>query len=46
MQHPELPATIPIQLTVTETQNFALLAVPLFILAGNFLNSSGMTQIS
>src|SRR5688500_1728270 len=43
-QHPELPITIPIQLTVTETQNFALLAVPLFILAGNFLNNSGITH--
>jgi tripartite ATP-independent transporter DctM subunit len=29
---------------VTETQNFALLAVPLFILAGNFLNSSGIAH--
>jgi len=44
LQHPELPLTIPIQLTVTETQNFALLAVPLFILAGNFLNNSGISQ--
>jgi tripartite ATP-independent transporter DctM subunit len=44
LQNPDLPATIPIQLTVTETQNFALLAVPLFILAGNFLNSSGITH--
>ncbi|HVH36106.1 MAG TPA: TRAP transporter large permease [Tahibacter sp.] len=44
LQHPELPVTIPIQLTVTETQNFALLAVPLFILAGNFMNNSGITQ--
>ena len=44
LQHPELPATIPIQLTVTETQNFALLAVPLFILAGNFMNNSGITH--
>src|SRR5688500_3535988 len=44
LQHPELPVTIPIQLTVTETQNFALLAVPLFILAGNFLNNSGITH--
>ena len=43
LQHPELPITIPIQLTVTETQNFALLAIPLFILAGNFLNNSGIT---
>ncbi len=44
LQHPELPSTIPIQLTISETQNFALLAVPLFILAGNFLNSSGIAQ--
>jgi tripartite ATP-independent transporter DctM subunit len=44
LQHPELPATIPIQLTVTETQNFALLAVPLFILAGNVMNHSGTTR--
>jgi TRAP-type transport system large permease protein len=43
-QNPDLPPTIPIQLTVTETQNFALLAVPLFILAGNFLNNSGITH--
>jgi tripartite ATP-independent transporter DctM subunit len=44
LQHPELPATIPIQLTISQTQNFALLAVPLFILAGNFMNKSGITE--
>jgi tripartite ATP-independent transporter DctM subunit len=44
LQHPELPATIPIQLTLTQTQNFALLAVPLFIMAGNFMNRSGITE--
>lgn len=44
VQHPELPATIPIQLTITQTQNFALLAVPLFILAGNVMNISGITR--
>lgn len=43
-QHTELPATIPIQLTVSQTQNFALLAVPLFILAGNVMNGSGITR--
>ena len=42
--HPELPFTIPVQVTVSQTQNFALLAVPLFILAGNFLNKSGITE--
>ncbi|HEY8360591.1 MAG TPA: TRAP transporter large permease, partial [Ramlibacter sp.] len=44
LQHPELPATIPVQVTITETQNFALLAVPLFILAGNVMNNSGITH--
>jgi TRAP-type transport system large permease protein len=44
LQHPELPATIPVQVTVSQTQNFALLAVPLFILAGNFMNKSGITE--
>ena len=43
-QHPELPFTIPVQVTVSQTQNFALLAVPLFILAGNFMNKSGITD--
>lgn len=42
--HPELPATIPIQLTVSQTQNFALLAIPLFIIAGNLMNHSGITR--
>jgi tripartite ATP-independent transporter DctM subunit len=44
LQHPELPFTIPIQQTVSQTQNFALLAIPLFIIAGNFMNKSGITQ--
>lgn len=44
IQHPELPFTIPVQVTVSQTQNFALLAVPLFILAGNFMNHSGITD--
>jgi len=44
LQHPELPSTIPIQLTISETQNFALLAVPLFILAGNIMNNAGITH--
>jgi TRAP-type transport system large permease protein len=44
LQNPELPFTIPVQVTVSQTQNFALLAVPLFILAGNFMNKSGITE--
>ncbi|HEU4645591.1 MAG TPA: TRAP transporter large permease [Burkholderiales bacterium] len=43
VQQESLPATIPLQLTITQTQNFALLAVPLFIVAGNFMNKSGIT---
>ena len=43
LQQDALPVTIPIQLTISQTQNFALLAVPLFILAGNFMNKSGIT---
>jgi tripartite ATP-independent transporter DctM subunit len=44
LQQESLPGTIPLQLTITQTQNFALLAVPLFILAGNFMNRSGITE--
>lgn len=44
LQHSELPLTIPIQVTVSQTQNFALLAVPLFIVAGNVMNKSGITE--
>ncbi len=43
IQNLNLPFTIPIQLAVSQTQNFALLAVPLFIFAGNLLNGSGIT---
>lgn len=43
-QHPELPFTIPVQRTVSQTQNFALLAIPLFIIAGNLMNRAGITQ--
>jgi tripartite ATP-independent transporter DctM subunit len=44
IQNLNLPFTIPVQLTVSQTQNFALLAVPLFILSGNFMNQSGITD--
>ena len=41
---PELPFTMVGQLPVSQTQSFALLAVPLFIFAGNLLNACGITQ--
>ncbi|TXT47147.1 MAG: transporter [Spirochaetes bacterium] len=44
LQHPELPFTMIVQLPVSQTQNFTLLAVPLFILAGNLMNASGITN--
>lgn len=44
LQHPELPFTIPAQQTVSQTQNFTLLAIPLFIIAGNVMNKSGITE--
>lgn len=43
-QHPELPLTTVPQLPVTQLQNVTLLAVPLFIFAGNLMNASGITQ--
>jgi len=39
-----LPATIPVQLALSQTQNFALLAIPLFIISGNFMNHAGITK--
>lgn len=44
LQHPELPFTMPAQLSISQTQNFAMLAVPLFIFAGNLMNASGITK--
>lgn len=39
-----LPLTIPVQLTVTQTQSFAMLAIPMFIFAGNLMNKTGITK--
>jgi len=44
LQHPELPSVIPIQLSLSQTQNFSLLAIPMFILAGNVMNTAGVTK--
>jgi tripartite ATP-independent transporter DctM subunit len=40
----QLPFTMPIQLAISQTQNFPLLAIPLFIFAANLMNESGLTQ--
>lgn len=44
LQEPSLPMTIPVQVVLSQTQSFLLLAIPLFILAGNLLNESGITE--
>jgi tripartite ATP-independent transporter DctM subunit len=44
LQHPELPFSMTVQLPISQTQNSPLLAVPLFIFAGNLMNSAGITE--
>ena len=39
-----MPPTIAIQKMVTALENFPLLAVPFFILAGNLMNATGITE--
>ncbi|MDD4998448.1 MAG: TRAP transporter large permease subunit, partial [Syntrophales bacterium] len=43
-QQPTLPLTMPVQQVLSQTQNFLLLAIPLFVLAGNLLNETGLTE--
>ena len=42
--NPTLPLTMPVQQVLSQTQNFLLLAIPLFVLAGNLLNATGITE--
>lgn len=44
LQQSSIPYTVPIQLVVSQTQSFTLLAIPLFIFAGNLLNETGITD--
>jgi tripartite ATP-independent transporter DctM subunit len=43
LQNPQLPYTMTIQLAISQTQNFPLLAIPLFIFAANLMNETGIT---
>jgi len=43
LQNPQLPFTMTIQLAISMTQNFPLLAIPLFIFAANLMNETGLT---
>ena len=44
LQNPSLPITMIVQLPISQTQNSAILAIPLFIFAGNLLNACGITK--
>ncbi len=44
LQQPSLPLTMPVQRILSETQNFALLAIPMFVFAGNLMNETGITK--
>lgn len=44
LQNLQLPFTMPIQLAISQTQNFPLLAIPLFIFAANLMNETGLTN--
>jgi tripartite ATP-independent transporter DctM subunit len=44
LQLGSLPFTIPVQVVLSQTQSFMLLAIPLFIFAGNLLNETGLTE--
>lgn len=41
---PEIPLTILVQKSLSQTQSFTMLAVPLFIFAGNLMNNTGITH--
>jgi tripartite ATP-independent transporter DctM subunit len=41
---PNIPISISVQRIVAQTQSFTLLAIPLFIFAGNLMNATGITD--
>jgi tripartite ATP-independent transporter DctM subunit len=40
---PDIPLSIAVQKIVSSSQSFTLLAIPLFVFAGNLMNNSGIT---
>ncbi|MDR0550643.1 MAG: TRAP transporter large permease [Spirochaetaceae bacterium] len=42
--NPEIPLSIVVQKVVSSSQSFTLLAIPLFIFAGNLMNNTGITS--
>ena len=41
---PDIPWTILVQKSLSTTQSFTMLAIPLFIFAGNLMNNTGITS--
>jgi tripartite ATP-independent transporter DctM subunit len=41
---PDIPFSIAVQKVVSSTQSFTLLAIPLFVFAGNLMNNTGITS--
>ncbi len=41
---PEIPWTILVQKSLSTTQSFTMLAIPLFVFAGNLMNNTGITS--
>lgn len=41
---PDLPFSIVVQKVISSTQSFTLLAIPLFVFAGNLMNNTGLTK--
>lgn len=41
---PSIPVSIAVQKVVSSSQSFTLLAIPLFIFAGNLMNNTGITK--
>ena len=44
LMRPEIPWTILVQKSLSTTQSFTMLAIPLFIFAGNLMNNTGVTS--
>ncbi|MDY6087233.1 MAG: TRAP transporter large permease [Succiniclasticum sp.] len=44
LMNPEIPWTILVQKSLSTTQSFTMLAIPLFIFAGNLMNNTGVTS--
>ncbi|MDR0410030.1 MAG: TRAP transporter permease, partial [Spirochaetaceae bacterium] len=41
---PDVPFSIIVQRVTSSTQSFTLLAIPLFVFAGNLMNHTGITK--